>query len=736
MTFADFLAALGSALDDAAVAAGAPADPAQRPFPHARYDPTCQEASAPDLILIGLGGWSRGGRPVEHRGACLNNKGLAGRYSTVTDLVLAPPAPLREHWERLTAADHGPVEILRRCTLVVEDAGPDSCLALLCWLARCSGVDLDAWATAEGRRWVRAVRQWETTGMVVDPTGAWAALLSALAHGRLPATGSPDDTADRPPPDLSRAWREALRLTVALLREGADPGAVPPVWHLGPYVRARAFLDVERQEYRQSLAQATCLQLWVPLAGNGGTRRLLVDAYFATETWPSGARKLFARTDREHTELQQGFALMGLYRPGAQGTGADMTLSVNPWTGIDLQLLWTELERLETARWEGRRPADAIRPLASYPPGTGYNQPWWDDGGRYTLLGAPKALPDWPAGSRLTWAEVLEAAWQCYSPLAGLRVHDLLAEVEVPLAECRCETLQAADGAVTRHLAAVRWLPDTTRPQSLFLAPTTRRALAALVARGPDRGPVTLAQLPAAADLDLAPLTGGFAVLHPRGVLLFDDWRGEHLPVAGLVEEVRRGVRWLGTLHKVERHLAIGRHADPRREVQRHAWQAIGVLADLAAQRSRLAQARDRNAPASLDPEVRRFRAQLNARWGLDQTAEDLQRRITQLEDAIRTSSALHTQGLVQVLSVYGLPFIISNGITSQLAPLLESAAGTVTENVVKASLFKFGVYVGLAVVLIVLMRLIQHLWLKAATRSPAGSAAPTAPDDAPATEV
>ena len=136
----------------------------------------------------------------------------------------------------------------------------------------------------------------------------------------------------------------------------------------------------------------------------------------------------------------------------------------------------------------------------------------------------------------------------------------------------------------------------------------------------------------------------------------------------------------------------------------------------------RLAQAHDRNAPASQDPEVRHFRARLDAQWGLERTAEDLQRRLTQLEDAIRTTSALHTQGLMQVLSVYGLPFVVSGGITSQLAPLLDVAANTLSRGVAGASLFKFGVYLGLAAVLIALMRLVQHRWLKGATRPVEGT--------------
>ncbi|WP_295445996.1 hypothetical protein [uncultured Thiodictyon sp.] len=477
MTFNAFLIALDQTLDEAPELPCDPGAPPPRPIPHALYDPCCRDATAPDQVLIGLGHWQQDGRPVEHRGVCLNNKGIADRfgaacrYATVTDLVLNPPEPLRRHWERLTADDAGPGELLRRFTLIAEDTGPDSCFALLCWLARASGVDLEELRTGQGRSWVLAVRQWEGTGMVADPATSWAALLSTLGHSQSPVAAAPAHDSARQPPDVSRGWREALRFTLYLLRHGVHSDTVPRLWGQPDYVRARAFLEVERQEYLQSLGQATCLQLWVPLAGTGGTRRLLVDAYFAVETWPSGARKIFVRTDREHTHLRQGFALMGLYRPGERGTGGDLTVSVNPWTGIGLQLLWVELERLETARWQGRRPCDSPRGIASYPAGAGYNQPWWDDGGRYTLLGAPKALPDWPAGSRLDWPEVLEAAWRCQSPLSGLRVHDLLGQRDCPATECRREALQAPGGTMTKHLAAGRWLPDATCPQGTVFRP-------------------------------------------------------------------------------------------------------------------------------------------------------------------------------------------------------------------------------------------------------------------------
>jgi len=47
---------------------------------------------------------------------------------------------------------------------------------------------------------------------------------------------------------------------------------------------------------------------------------------------------------------------------------------------------------------------------------------------------------------------------------------------------------------------------------------------------------------------------------------------------------------------------------------------------------------------------MRRFRTQLASCWGIDKSLEELQRRLTQLEDAVHTTSTLRTQGLVTVL--------------------------------------------------------------------------------------
>ncbi|MEZ5581963.1 MAG: hypothetical protein R3F37_03525 [Candidatus Competibacteraceae bacterium] len=373
MDFNNFLAELQQVLASQVIT-----DQLKEPIPKVTFDPTRKQAGEPNQIFIGVGYWMLDDTPVKHQGVCLNINGTVQRfgpahqYSSVTDLVLDPPQELSQFWQAATVGAQSPMALLSRFELVVEDVGPDSCFALLCWLALCCGVPAAELRQGRGKAWVEAVRRWKSTGMAENHFAAWPALLSALGHSYIsPAS----ENAKRSPDTLSRAWNETLAFTVALLRRDIDPDDVPSLPDLDTYVRAKAFMNIEYQDYRDSLPNALKLQLLIPLRGTGDARQLLVDAYFAVETWPSGTKKLFIRTDKKHTHLGQGFALMGLYRPNERGSGNDITVTVNPQIGIYLKALWEELERLEIERWQGERPQEHPRPIASYGGTAGYSEP-------------------------------------------------------------------------------------------------------------------------------------------------------------------------------------------------------------------------------------------------------------------------------------------------------------------------------------------------------------------------
>ncbi|MEH6874546.1 MAG: hypothetical protein V7849_09140 [Candidatus Competibacter sp.] len=555
-------------------------------------DPLRRRAES-DQILIGVGFWGAPAQPVEHAGVCLNNKGLAGRFGgaadpdTVTELVLNPPPKLATHWRAVWGEEATLDRRLDELTLVVEDAAPDSVLAFLFWLAFVNGVAAGELRRPEVARWVEAVRRWELMGMVADkPHASWTALLSALSHGYF----APETPTESRSYDFAAAWREALHFTTTLLLRGIAPDAVPELWELDAYRRAAALLRNEEQDYLRSLPRSTCLQLLVPVAGPEPRKDLLVDAYLTVETWPNGARKLFARLDRTHGYTGQGFTVMGVYRPDPRiaGTGDDMVVSVDPLTGIDLHDLWLELERLENQRWAGQRPTESPRTIVSYPDGTGYTQPWWDDQGRYTLLGTLRRLPDGRLGSRLTWPDVVEALWRVYGPARHLRVEDALhGGPPVPLEACRRRAHRYDGGryAITKHFLGMRWLKDTTQSGGLFDLPSVQRYLAALIARQDATGPITVEDLPQPSEFTVVPLHGGFAIVHDLGALAFDDWRTEHLRWQQLDTEFERVFQLLGTVRDVERALE---DLFAERAASQKSRPAAAVLGDLATLRGRV----------------------------------------------------------------------------------------------------------------------------------------------------
>lgn len=278
--------------------------------------------------------------------------------------------------------------------------------------------------------------------------------------------------------------------------------------------------EYEHQQYRLALKHGVRCQLLVPLRAGG--RRVLTDALILMEVEPSGILKIFARNDREHSWTKKGYGLLAIYRPSQAGTGNDMTISVDPDAGLTLKDLWSELERLENERWQGKRPSDAPRRITSYLAEGGQglmpdapNQPWWDDSGNYTLVGAPKAETLEGArspGTRLDWvSDVLGALWRCYRPIP-------------PEA-----SLEPPSEASDKQIAIVRWHEGSNL--AVAESPTFFSWLAACSMR---RVVCTPVDLPSVHEFEVIRPRGGMVVFHREGLTLFDDWSLGDLDIDGL----------------------------------------------------------------------------------------------------------------------------------------------------------------------------------------------------------
>jgi hypothetical protein len=246
------------------------------------------------------------------------------------------------------------------------------------------------------------------------------------------------------------------------------------------------------------------------------------------------------------------------------------------------------------------------------------------------------------------------------------------------------------------------------------MSPTAKRYFAAIITHARADGPIGVPDLPQEQDFDFAQLIGGFAVIHEKGVLLFDDWQTEPLSVDALKDEIERTFRLLGEVRWVGSQLdgivqegsGTSDPAKPR--------PLMAVLSDLSALsmlRGRLARAKHQCGPKSEKEDVRRFRQRLEAWWGIEQAVDELYERVSEIEDAYRTASMLRTQGLVSILAIYGLPFFISSAITGFLSDPIKRAAGG------WAPVWLVVVYVGLAAALIAMVRLLQRRLLGRSVR-------------------
>lgn len=355
--------------------------------------------------------------------------------------------------------------------IVIEDFSLDSCFA---WLL----FSLFADGQTDGLEdWVRYIDQWEQ-GFYLDGDNVGhsaACLHTVFAHARLHAAQTRTHHYDA---DLLRdGFLRCVKLLVAFINHTRQPLLGIQALPSADYLAAQAALAYEYQLYQLAIERAATCQLLVEQADS--SRNMLVDALFLNEQTPSGLFKIFARNDRIHSWSKNGFTLLGIYRPALQGTGNDMVISVDPKSGLSLRQLWQALEAEENRRWEGLRPCQHPRPLHSYAGvADAPDQPWWDDAGRYTLLGAPKNLAhSGEPGSKLDWwQDVLPLIWQQgfvdYLAPCLTRVDDASAPVEGQKQICAWGwnqpdvRLQQTDASsyLTRTPSFEAWLAGCSQP--------------------------------------------------------------------------------------------------------------------------------------------------------------------------------------------------------------------------------------------------------------------------------
>ncbi|MGQ4668783.1 hypothetical protein ACUIJN_23665 [Metabacillus halosaccharovorans] len=591
-------------------------------------------------IFIGFGGKLHG----RNKTIILDNKELYSGYCSVSELVYQSPASLVNSFEQMLEND-----VLEDWYFYVEDLSPDTCIAFILLYLRVSGVSLDHFPT----EWLDYINRWEkgdvkTTG---KPHQSFGSLLNALSHDFFDMNNKEMNIEQ-----LNEGFHSCIHFTIELLLKECAPYNIQgtDAEHIEDYHKAKAMVENNYQEYLQVLNSAEKVQLMIPMKET--SREVLVDGLIITEDHPLGVLKEFARVDKEHSWLGLGFAFLAVFRPKYEGTGYDITISVDPSTRLTLERLWDKLEEFENERWNGERPSSNPR----FPNGKSKaNQPWYDENGKYTIIGAPRRIEETgELGTKLTWEDVLQAIWECYSPASKLKITPLFGGGET----CQIHDCQSVLGEKEdKKLLAVKW-HSYGHQQALVLSPTINRYFAACI-----NGEPRIDQLPPEASYDILPFPGGFSVIHRDGVLIFDDWTKDRSNVEEYKQEFKALLERYKAVKRLYRDIEteLGRIQQFIVEPKKLRKQIITLNDRLSSYKLELRKTLLHTMLSSPDYHVKMFREHMEKRWGLTTQLEELYQAVAEIDTIVKTYVDTRTNQLINKITIYGFPIAVSSGLFS-----------------------------------------------------------------------
>ena len=546
--------------------------------------------------------------------------------------------------------------------IVTEDASLDTCLALVALHRRLLG------KTTPGQ-WVQYVADWEAGKVLAagPPTQSAGSLHSALVHARFDR--------DAGVLRIGEALQEGVAYLSALIDAGVDPALVPENLPIALHALASSRLATEKQRYRRLRESFPQLQLAVPIVG--ANRRRIVDVALVTETTPTGALKAFLRSDPD-SFTGDGFGMFALHRPSVTGIGPDAVLheeisvSVDPQSGLNLEQLWGYLEKREEEAWTNSgsiRPRDNPRNLQSFAkPGAKVsadikpsNEPWWDDNGRYTLIAGPRPVAPGVPGSKLSWHDFLAALWRLYAPGREIKVRRRLSKSNEDLALMSDTPLALRDpesiGSDRVFIDLMKSPGDEQEP--ITWTPTLSRSLAAFTFNGP----ISIDRLPDDDDFDILHARGGVVVVTPTGIVLFEHTPRLGFPAEALRKAATEAANQLASAVRLESRLegaeaaveaAIGKGSSRTRQ------EALAQIYRIMLEA--LPEPRAKHV-AEPDPFVRNVREKIERRWGSAARFRHVADTAQALETMVVSSSNVRKDTLLTRVAIYGLPAAVFGNV-------------------------------------------------------------------------
>jgi len=560
------------------------------------------------------------------------------QYHSTTDMILKREKPIIN--QDIPIEDY---------EFYFEDLSPDACLSFIFLYCQYYGVS----QTEFPSEWVDYTIRWElgdvkTTG---KPFESWGCLHSALAHAYFIVEERIDEDGNAIPIiDEAHVYQGLLacfRLIISLLLEEVLPYEIPYLDHLEEFNQATTYLKMEYQKYLIGIKQATITQLELPMQNSN--RKVLVDAFITTQNTYMGLLKSFLLHDEERTWLKSGFQFYAIHRPELKGTGRDMVIQVDPQTRAHLKDLWLKLESLE----KEMRKQD-VEEKTVY---------WHHHHETYTRLTAPKMIGTKFDGSKLDWSTVVSAIWELYNPTKSITVNPYRSDgsIDQPCRIYECQPILRGEKSVK----AAKW-NSLGQQQVLVTSPTLQRYLAVCAANADQDSIPPIHPLPGKDTFDFIEIPCGYALIHDKGIFILDDWNTEDFDFAAYMTEVKHLIQRLTTfkrIHKESNEMManIQKWLEGSKTLSREYLLTANQW--ITMKKAEIRHTLLKTMLASSDYHLQYFRKTVEKRWAIQTQLDDLYHTISELEHIIENHMRLHTNHLIDLITIFGFPLALFSGL-------------------------------------------------------------------------
>ena len=576
-------------------------------------------------------------------------------------------------------------------SLLIEDASPDTCIALVALQFRLEGKKIPA-------AWRNYADLWEqgyTPGAEVQVN--YGSYISAFSHSLIQLNDA-DHVADL------TVYNEILPACISYTRTLIEQGILPTAMNkwidgldpvsLQTHKDAYAALADEISAYRHMIESSQKIQLAVPIANSN--RKSLVDCLILVEAKITGITMRLARADT-NSATGYGYSIIALHRPNPSlaGSGNDMSVSIDPHRNLDISDLWCCLERDEERKWHDfsleedgfARPRDGIDgnnselnrqnlPIYQYAGRDSQpcHQPWYDGGAvTCTLVAAPRFV--WVdgekyLGSKLSWHDVKDAMWSCFAPTMGLRV---LGDDDTFLGGRKLTNntqiepmIKMLDVAAGLRIIKGHRVHHSNEVFSVW-SPTLYASCASLL----DNGATSISTLTPSSDYEVLNDRGGVALIAKQGIMLLDLTKDGIFPIAMLEDAAKEIASVLAGALDAENKISRDTNSvraktikaistgdeKSKREALVSIYQ-VRLAARKAFQKSRIDHG---------DFFVRRFKSLCSEKWLANQRMQNVLEELDELERMLVSVSEVRASSMLDRIAVFGLPLSIASGVLGSI---------------------------------------------------------------------